>query len=193
MLRLGFVANFISEPVLIGFKAGIGLVIVLDQVPKLLGIHFPKTGFFRNLRAIVQHLPETSWPTLAVGVATIGLLVALDHFLPKAPAPLVVVAAGIAAMSLFGLQPPGWRPSERSRGACRPSAPELPLVARLWPAALGIALMSFTETIAAAALSRDPTSRRSARTGSSWRRAWPTRAEVSSARCRRAGERPRRP
>src|SRR5512136_3275722 len=40
LLRLGFVANFISEPVLIGFKAGIGLVIVLDQIPKLLGIHF---------------------------------------------------------------------------------------------------------------------------------------------------------
>src|SRR6185436_9517349 len=42
VLRLGFVANFISEPVLVGFKAGIGLVIVLDQVPKLLGIHFAK-------------------------------------------------------------------------------------------------------------------------------------------------------
>jgi SulP family sulfate permease len=45
LLRLGFVANFISDPVLIGFKAGIGLVIVLDQVPKLLGIHFPKGAF----------------------------------------------------------------------------------------------------------------------------------------------------
>src|SRR5262245_20588547 len=44
VLRLGFVANFISEPVLTGFKAGIGLVIVLDQVPKLLGIHFEKAS-----------------------------------------------------------------------------------------------------------------------------------------------------
>src|SRR5438034_120132 len=42
LLRLGFIANFISEPVLIGFKAGIALVLVLDQVPKLLGVHFPK-------------------------------------------------------------------------------------------------------------------------------------------------------
>jgi MFS superfamily sulfate permease-like transporter len=46
-LRLGFVANFISSPVLTGFKAGIGLVIVLDQVPKLFGLHFTKEGFFR--------------------------------------------------------------------------------------------------------------------------------------------------
>src|SRR5678816_1396756 len=46
VMRLGFVANFMSTPVLTGFKAGIGLVIVLDQVPKLLGIHFAKQGFF---------------------------------------------------------------------------------------------------------------------------------------------------
>lgn len=46
-LRLGFVANFISSPVLTGFKAGIGLVIVLDQVPKLFRLHFTKEGFFR--------------------------------------------------------------------------------------------------------------------------------------------------
>ena len=45
MLRLGFVANFISLPVLTGFKTGIGLVILLDQLPKLLGIHIQKQGF----------------------------------------------------------------------------------------------------------------------------------------------------
>src|SRR5512136_950298 len=49
VLRLGFLANFISDPVLTGFKAGIGVVIVVDQVPKLLGIHFEKAGFFRNV------------------------------------------------------------------------------------------------------------------------------------------------
>src|SRR4029434_4900759 len=49
LMRLGFVANFISAPVLTGFKAGIGLVIVLDQLPKLLGIHIAKQGFFRDL------------------------------------------------------------------------------------------------------------------------------------------------
>ena len=48
VLRLGFLANFISTPVLTGFKAGIGLVIVLDQVPKLIGIHITKEGFFRD-------------------------------------------------------------------------------------------------------------------------------------------------
>ena len=57
LARLGFVANFISTPVLTGFKAGIGLVIVLDQVPKLLGIHITKHGFFRNLLQVAHHIP----------------------------------------------------------------------------------------------------------------------------------------
>src|SRR4029453_1242196 len=58
VLRLGFVANFISEPVLVGFKAGIGLVIVVDQIPKLLGIHFAKGSFLHNVLAIAQGVPE---------------------------------------------------------------------------------------------------------------------------------------
>ena len=53
LFRLGFVANFISEPVLTGFKAGIGLVIILDQAPKLFGVHFDKGRFVHNLIAFV--------------------------------------------------------------------------------------------------------------------------------------------
>ncbi|MGH8120361.1 MAG: SulP family inorganic anion transporter, partial [Gammaproteobacteria bacterium] len=60
VMRLGFIANFISEPVLTGFKSGIGLVIVVDQIPKLLGIHIDKTGFFRDILGIIGHLPDTS-------------------------------------------------------------------------------------------------------------------------------------
>ena len=58
LLKLGFVANFISTPVLTGFKAGIGLVIVLDQVPKLLGIHFTKHSFFFDAVSVVNHIPK---------------------------------------------------------------------------------------------------------------------------------------
>jgi len=70
LMRLGFVANFISAPVLTGFKAGIGLVIVLDQVPKLLGIHIAKQGFFRDLLSVAHQIPELSLLTLAVATAT---------------------------------------------------------------------------------------------------------------------------
>ena len=79
LLRLGFIANFISEPVLVGFKAGIGLVIVFDQIPKLLGLHFHKGSFFHNLLGLVQGLPETSMATLAVGAVMVALLVLLER------------------------------------------------------------------------------------------------------------------
>ena len=150
LLRLGFIANFISEPVLIGFKAGIALVIVLDQVPKLLGIHFPKGSFIHNLLAIVQTIPHTSLPTLAVGIVMILLLIGLERFFPRAPAPLIVVAIAIVSVRLFGLQAYGVESvGEIPRGLPSLTFPDFSLVAQLWPGALGIALMSFTETIAA--------------------------------------------
>ncbi|MHC1741558.1 MAG: SulP family inorganic anion transporter [Syntrophobacteraceae bacterium] len=149
-LRLGFIANFISEPVLIGFKAGIGLVIVLDQVPKLLGVHFHKGPFFHNLLALVQSLPETSAATLAVGAVMVATLVLLERLSPKAPAPLITVAVGIAGMGLLGLQAYGVASVGHIPTGLPPlTLPDLSLVEQLWPGALGIALMSFTETIAA--------------------------------------------
>ena len=151
LLRLGFVANFISEPVLIGFKAGIGIVIVVDQIPKLLGIHFDKGPFFfRNLVALARSIPETSMITLAVGVAMIGILVAMEHYVPRAPAPLIAVAIGIIGVSVLGLQGLGVQTvGHVPKGLPSFAQPDFTLAAQLWPGALGIALMSFTETIAA--------------------------------------------
>jgi SulP family sulfate permease len=150
ILRLGFVANFISEPVLIGFKAGIGLVIVLDQVPKILGIHFAKGTFVHNLLAMVHGIPRTSLITLAVGVSIIVLLVAMERLMPRAPAPLFAVTAGIAGAYLLNLHAQGVElVGHIPQGLPSFTVPAFSLAARLWPGALGIALMSFTETIAA--------------------------------------------
>ena len=103
VLRLGFVANFISTPVLTGFKAGIGLVIILDQVPKLLGIHITKQGFFRDILSVIHELPDTSLLTLAVAAATLLLLAGMERRWPHSPAPLIAVGGGIAASWFFGL------------------------------------------------------------------------------------------
>lgn len=96
LIRLGFLANFISSPVLSGFKAGVGLVIVLDQVPKLLGIHIAKQGFFLDLLNIVHHVPGSSLITIAVAAAAFLILIAMERAWPHSPAPLVVVAGSIA-------------------------------------------------------------------------------------------------
>ena len=150
LLRLGFIANFISEPVLVGFKAGIGLVIVLDQIPKILGIHIPRASFFHNLLAIVRGAPEAKLATLAVGLAMIVLLVGIERFLPRMSAPLIAVAVGIMATRFLGLQEQGVELVGRiPQGLPTITIPEFSLVQQLWPGALGIALMSFTETIAA--------------------------------------------
>ena len=150
ILRLGFVANFISEPVLIGFKAGIGAVIVVDQVPKILGVHFARGTFVQNLLSTVREIPKTSLATLAVGVSMILLLVAIEHFAPKAPAPLLAVAAGIAGAYFLNLHARGVElVGHIPQGLPSFTPPAFSLAAQLWPGALGIALMSFTETIAA--------------------------------------------
>lgn len=150
LLRLGFVANFISSPVLTGFKAGIGLVIVLDQVPKLLGIHIAKQGFFHDVTSIAQHLPETSLMTLAVAATTLLVLIGMERLWPHSPAPLVAVGGGIAASWAFGfggdgVSVVGLIPT----GLPSLTLPDLSLVEQLLPGAVGIALMSFTESIAA--------------------------------------------
>jgi len=157
LLRLGFVANFISEPVLAGFKTGIGLVIVVDQVPKLLGIHVDKTGFFRDVLSIVQHVPQASMVTVLLSAGIVVLIFGLERFLPKWPAPLVAVGAAILASALLGLQTAGVATvGDVPRGLPSFTWPQLDIVMRLWPAAIGIALMSFTESIAAGRAFADP-------------------------------------
>jgi SulP family sulfate permease len=151
VLRLGFVASFISEPVLVGFKAGIGVVIVLDQLPKLLGVHYPKGSFLENLVALLQSLPHTSAVTLGVGLVAMGVLLGIQRSLPRVPAPLVAIGTGIAGLLLFGLADRGVETvGVIPQGLPGPTFPDPALIAQLWPGAAGIALMSFTETIAAA-------------------------------------------
>jgi high affinity sulfate transporter 1 len=150
LMRLGFVANFISAPVLTGFKAGIGLVIVLDQVPKLLGIHITKQGFFRDVVGVVQQLPDTSLITLAVAVATFAILIGMERLWAHSPAPLVAIGGAIAASWFFSLNALGVSTVGLiPQGLPALTWPDASLVAQLVPGALGIALMSFTETIAA--------------------------------------------
>jgi len=150
VLRLGFVANFISSPVLTGFKAGIGLVIVLDQIPKMFGLHFAKEGFFRDVLTLLQHLPETSMTTALVGGTALVLLVLMERVWPHSPAPLAVVAGAIGGSWLFSLAAHGVSvvgPIPQALPSL--TLPNVDLIAQLLPGAIGIALMSFTETIAA--------------------------------------------
>lgn len=125
-------------------------MIVLDQVPKLLGIHITKQGFFVDLLSVVHHIPETSLMTLALAAATMFVLISMERLWPHSPAPLVAVGGAIAASWFFGLQTLGVSlVGQIPQGLPALTLPTLPLIEQLVPGALGIALMSFTETIAA--------------------------------------------
>jgi sulfate permease, SulP family len=150
LLKLGFVANFISASVLTGFKAGIGLVILLDQAPKLLGLHIAKQSFFADLMSLAHHLSETSLPTLAVAGVTLAVLVGMERLKPHSPAPLVIVAGAIAASWLLDLSAQGVSiVGHIPQGLPSVTLADPKLIQALLPGAMGIALMSFTESIAA--------------------------------------------
>ena len=160
VLRLGFFADFVSYPVQVGFKAGIGFVIIADQAPKLFGFKIHKEGFFRDVWSLIESLPKTILITAVIGIGSIAVLALIKKALPKWPAPLIVLGAAIVAAGVWSLQSkgvsvvgavPSGLPSFR--------LPDLSLAQAMWPGALGIALMSFTETIAvgrAFARSDDP-------------------------------------
>jgi SulP family sulfate permease len=149
VLRLGFVANFISEPVLVGFKAGIGLVIIIDQIPKILGVHFSKGSFLQNVASIIQHVPESSVLTVIVGVLTIVALSTFEWLRPRWPAPLIVIGAAIVAVAMFNLQERGVELVGAIPVGPPPlTIPALGLASSMWAAAMGIALISFAETAA---------------------------------------------
>src|SRR6201999_798122 len=102
LARLGFLASFISEPVLKGFIVGLALTIIIGQVPKLLGISKGSGDFFEQLWHVITNLGDTQGLTLLVGV-----LFGLRRFAPVVPGALAVVLLGIIAVKLFDLNQHG--------------------------------------------------------------------------------------
>ena len=150
LLRLGFLANFISRPVLSGFIVGLALTILIGQLPKLFGIS-PGTGnFFEQAWRLVTHLPDTQGVTLLVGTISLALILGLRRVAPRVPGSLVAVAAGIAAVKVFDLDVP-------TVGSVRSGLPALGLpdigtadAGGLVAGGLGVVLIAFAEGFGAA-------------------------------------------
>jgi SulP family sulfate permease len=107
LARLGFVANFISEPVLKGFIVGLALTIIVGQVPKLLGVSKGEGDFFGQLWHLITHLGQAQGLTIVVGLGSLAVVLALRRLAPVVPAPLVAVLAGILAVHIFNLDKHG--------------------------------------------------------------------------------------
>jgi sulfate permease, SulP family len=153
LLRLGFLASFISEPVLKGFIIGLALTIVVGQLPELFGVENGSGNFFEKLWDLLTRLGQTSGTTLAVGLASLALVLGLRRLAPVVPGSLVAVLAGILAVALLGLD----RHGVEIVGQIDSGLPAFGLPGvkaadylALAPAAAGIMLVGFAEGLGAA-------------------------------------------
>lgn len=103
LLRLGFVASFISEPVLKGFVVGLALTIIMGQLPKITGSPGGEGEFFGKLWGFLSGLGGVDALTLTMGAVALAILLLLKRFVPLVPASLVVVVLAIAVTWVFGL------------------------------------------------------------------------------------------
>ena len=80
---------------------------MVDQIPKLLGIHIEKAGFFRDLFSIARELPQASLTTVVISCCLLVLIFGLERFASRSPAPLIAVGLAIVASTVLGLSDAG--------------------------------------------------------------------------------------
>ncbi|NUP20565.1 MAG: sulfate permease [Streptomyces sp.] len=150
--RLGFIADLISKPTMIGYMNGLALTILIGQLPKLFGFKTDADGLIEEFDAFFRGLADgkTVPAAVAVGLAGIVLILVLQRWLPKVPAVLVMVVLAIAATSVFDLGRHGVSlVGDLPQGFPPLSFPEVEWddLAPLFGGALGIALVSLADTI----------------------------------------------
>jgi sulfate permease, SulP family len=154
---LGFVSDFISRPVLAGFKIGMGLTIAASQLGKILGVEVEGRTFFPKVWSALENFDQRNGWTLGLALASLVALLALKRIAPRIPGPLIVLAAGMALIATTGLEARGVATSPPVPGGLPiPWVPDLEVASAVLPAALGVALMAFVESIAAGRAFRHP-------------------------------------
>lgn len=149
--RLGVIAEFLSKPVRVGYLNGVAVIILVGQLPALFGFGTDATGLFDEATAFARGLRdgETVWAALAIGLASLAVIIVCCRFRPRVPGPLVaVVGAAIAVRVLDltqrGVTVVGSTPS----GFPSPSFPHVGLddAATLFVAAAGMAFVMLADT-----------------------------------------------
>ena len=153
ILRLSSLVNFISETILLGFKAGAALTIALTQLPKLFGVKGGGEQFFERIVVLAGQLPDASGAVLGFGLAALALLLLGERYLPGRPVALLVVLVSIALLSFTPLGGMGFKVV----GALPRGLPEFHLpgirvrdVDGVIPLAFACVLLSYVESVSAA-------------------------------------------
>src|SRR4029077_4064060 len=153
VLRLGFLANFISEPVLKGFIVGLALTIMVGQLPKLFGIESGTGDFFERAWDFLTNLDQTDGLTLLVGIGSLAVLFGVPRVVPAIPGTLVAVVLGIGIVELFDLSDHGVAiVGSINSGLPSLGVPDVSLdrFGGLMAAALGVMLVGFAESLGTA-------------------------------------------
>ena len=151
--KLGFVADLLSKEVQVGYMNGLGITIIIGQLPKLFGFSTDADGFTAEVKAFIQGLDQTDATTLAVGLAVLAVLLVLPRITRRVPAVLVAVVGATVVSAALGLADKGVATvGSLPQGIPAPALPWTSLsdVAPLLLAAVGITLVSLTDTIATA-------------------------------------------
>jgi len=148
LLQLGFFVNLISGPVMKGFLVGTGIVIIVSQIPKLLGLSGAPSSFFDKIVFILQNLSQINIYALALGIGALLLFFALEHKFPRLPGSLIVVILSIIFVGLADLAEKG----VEIVGTIPQGLPELGIpafsladVELVFPLAIGLFILSFVE------------------------------------------------
>ena len=148
--KIGAIANFLSKPVLVGYMTGAALILVASQLDKLFGVRLEHNDFFPRLAELGGKLRLAHAPTLIFGLSLIAVIIGLRRLAPKIPPTLVVAVTAIAASLALGLEGRG----VAVIGAFPRGLPNFALPSADWrdihsllPAAVGIALLTYTEGI----------------------------------------------
>ncbi len=148
-IKLGFIVNLVPVPVFKGFLAGLGLTIIVSQLPKLLGVEGTTGDFFTRLFHLTDNLGDINFYTLGLGLLFIGLLAALDRRFTKSPNTLFVVIISIVVMSITDLTDRGVEiVGDISAGLPTPSLPDVTPgdIRSLLALAFSLFVLSFVET-----------------------------------------------
>ncbi|MER5395981.1 sulfate permease [Streptomyces sp. NPDC002599] len=146
--RLGFVADLLSRPVLIGYLAGVALIMMVDQLTKLTGVPTDGSEFFPKLASFLGNLDEVHPATVVLSAATLVVLYLATRFRWRVPGPLLVLVAGTAVVAAFGLADHGLAViGEIPAGLPRPDLPPLDTLPQLLLPAVGVLLVGYTDFI----------------------------------------------
>jgi high affinity sulfate transporter 1 len=107
LLRLGWISELLSAPIIAGFLAGVGVVIIVHQLPDLLGLQTTGGSTLARLRDIADHLGDANGWTIAIGLGVLATVVVLQRIDRRIPGPLIALAVSTAVVSLAGLQDHG--------------------------------------------------------------------------------------